>query len=97
MVPLVANMTEFGKTPLISCAEFASMGYGGVLFPVTALRTALKSVEGLLAELKLFGTQRDWLHHMMSRQELYGLLRYPEALETVGRNHEHRNERITGT
>jgi methylisocitrate lyase len=96
-VPLVANMTEFGKTPLLSSAEFASMGYAGVLFPVTALRTALRAIEGLLAELKLFGTQRDWLHHMMTRQELYGLLRYPEPLETVGRNHEHRNERITGT
>jgi methylisocitrate lyase len=96
-IPLVANMTEFGKTPLLSCAEFGSMGYGGVLFPVTALRTALRAIEGLLAELKLFGTQRDRLHHMMTRQELYGLLRYPEPLETVGRNHEHRNERVTGT
>jgi methylisocitrate lyase len=96
-VPLVANMTEFGKTPLLSCAEFGSMGYGGVLFPVTALRTALRAIEGLLAELKLFGTQRDWLHHMMTRQELYRLLRYPESLETVGRNYEHGNERITGT
>jgi methylisocitrate lyase len=82
MVPLVANMTEFGKTPLLSCSEFASMGYRGVLFPVTALRTALRAIEGLLAELKLFGTQRDWLHHMMTRQELYGLLRYPESLES---------------
>jgi methylisocitrate lyase len=81
-VALVANMTEFGKTPLLSCAEFASMGYRGVLFPVTALRTALRAIEGLLAELKLFGTQRDWLHHMMTRQELYGLLRYPESLES---------------
>jgi methylisocitrate lyase len=79
--PLVANMTEFGKTPLLTCAEFASMGYGGVLFPVTALRTALRAVEELLAEMKLFGTQRDWLHHMMTRQELYGLLRYPERIE----------------
>jgi len=81
-VPLVANMTEFGKTPLLSSAEFASMGYRGVLFPVTALRTALRAIEGLLAELKLFGTQRDWLHHMMTRQELYQLLRYPESLES---------------
>jgi methylisocitrate lyase len=82
--PLVANMTEFGKTPLLSCAEFASLGYRGVLFPVTALRTALRAIEALLAELKLFGTQRDWLHHMMTRQELYGLLRYSESLESRG-------------
>ena len=83
-VPLIANMTEFGKTPLLSCAEFASMGYRGVLFPVTTLRTALRAIEGLLAELKLFGTQRDWLHHMMTRKELYSLLRYPESLESQG-------------
>jgi methylisocitrate lyase len=81
-VPLVANMTEFGKTPLLSCAEFESLGYRGVLFPVTALRTALRAIEALLAELKLFGTQRDWLHHMMTRKELYTLLRYPESLES---------------
>jgi len=81
-VPLVANMTEFGKTPLLSCTEFASLGYRGVLFPVTALRTALRAIEALLAELKLFGTQRDWLHHMMTRKELYRLLRYPESLDS---------------
>jgi methylisocitrate lyase len=80
--PLVANMTEYGKTPLLTCAEFASMGYRGVLFPVTALRTALRGIEALLGELKLFGTQRDWLHHMMTREELYRLLRYPESLES---------------
>ncbi|HEX6532073.1 MAG TPA: methylisocitrate lyase [Nitrospira sp.] len=83
-VPLVANMTEFGKTPLFSCNEFAAMGYRGVLFPVTTLRTALRAIEALLAELKLFGTQRDWLHHMMTRNELYALLRYPESLESQG-------------
>jgi methylisocitrate lyase len=75
-LPLIANMTEFGKTPLLSVAEFESLGYRGVLFPVTALRTALRAIEALLAELKLFGTQRDWLHHMMTRQELYDLLGY---------------------
>jgi methylisocitrate lyase len=83
-VPLIANMTEFGKTPLLRCAEFASMGYRGVLFPVTTLRTALRAIEALLAELKLFGTQRDWLHHMMTRNELYALLRYPESFESQG-------------
>ena len=97
-VPLVANMTEFGKTPLLSCVEFASMGYRAVLFPVTALRTALQAIEGLLAELKLFGTQRDWLHHMMTRQELYELLRYPESLESQeGRMYGYGNERVSGT
>ena len=80
-VPLIANMTEFGKTPLLSVAEFESLGYRGVLFPVTALRTAMRATGELLAELKLFGSQRDWLHHMMTRQELYDLLRYTNAQE----------------
>lgn len=78
-VPLIANMTEFGKTPLLSVAEFERLGYRGVLFPVTALRTALQAVDRLLAELKLFGSQKDWLHHMMTRQELYDLLRYTDS------------------
>lgn len=97
-LPLVANMTEFGKTPLVSCAEFAAMGYRAVLFPVSTLRTALRAIEGLLAELKRFGTQRDWLQHMMTRQELYGLLRYPESLEPQGgRTHGNHNARVSGT
>ena len=80
-VPLIANMTEFGKTPLLSVAEFESLGYRGVLFPVTGLRTALQTIERLLAELKMFGSQKDWLHHMMTRRELYSLLRYIDTHE----------------
>jgi methylisocitrate lyase len=92
-VPLIANMTEFGKTPLLSVAEFERLGYRGVLFPVTALRTALQAIDRLLAELKLFGSQRDWLHHMMTRQELYDLLRYKDSHERwEGRTYEHSNE-----
>lgn len=78
-VPLIANMTEFGKTPLLSVAEFERLGYRGVLFPVTGLRTALQAIDRLLAELKLFGSQKDWLHHMMTRRELYSLLRYTDS------------------
>jgi len=80
-VPLIANMTEFGKTPLLSVEEFKSLGYRGVLFPVTALRTALQAIERLLVELKLSGSQKDRLHHMMTRRELYSLLRYTNAHE----------------
>jgi methylisocitrate lyase len=95
-VPLIANMTEFGKTPLLSVAEFERLGYRGVLFPVTALRTALRAIGALLAELKLFGTQRDWLHHMMTRQELYDLLRYSDAQERQERReYGHGNERAS--
>lgn len=80
-VPLIANMTEFGKTPLLSVAEFERLGYRGVLFPVTGLRTALQAVDKLLAELKLVGSQKDWLHRMMTRRELYSLLRYKDSHE----------------
>lgn len=78
-VPLIANMTEFGKTPLLSVAEFERLGYRGVLFPVTGLRTASQAIGRLLAELKLFGSQKDWLHHMMTRRELYNLLGYTDS------------------
>lgn len=92
-VPLIANMTEFGKTPLLSVVEFERLGYRGVLFPVTALRTALRAIDSLLAELKLSGSQKDSLHHMMARHELYDLLRYTDSQEhREGRTYEHRHE-----
>lgn len=81
MIPLIANMTEFGRTPYLSVRDFESLGYRGVLFPVTALRAAAKAVEQLLVELKLFGTQRDWLDHMMTRRQLYDLLGYEDQAE----------------
>lgn len=81
-VPLIANMTEFGKTPYLSVGEFESLGYRGVLFPVSTLRVAARAVEKLLVELKFFGSQRDWLDHMMTRQELYELLRYDHEAGT---------------
>ena len=52
-------------------SDFAALGYRAVLFPVSTLRAAARAVDRLLGELKLFGTQRDWLDHMMPRQELY--------------------------
>jgi methylisocitrate lyase len=76
--PLVANMTEFGKTPYLSVGEFEDLGYRLVLFPVTALRMAAKAVEQMLSELRAHGSQRDLLERMQTRQELYDLLRYAE-------------------
>ncbi len=78
LVPLVANMTEFGKTPFLTADEFASLGYRVVLFPVTALRVAAKAIADLLAELKRQGTQRDAVPRMLTRQQLYGLLGYAD-------------------
>lgn len=77
-VPLVANMTEFGKTPYLNVREFEDLGYRLVLFPVTALRMATKAIERVLLELRSHGSQRELLEQMHTRQQLYDLLRYEE-------------------
>ena len=74
--PLVANMTEFGKSPLLGFDELADMGYRVVLYPVTLLRVAMKAVETALAILAADGSQRELLDLMQTRQELYDLLDY---------------------
>jgi methylisocitrate lyase len=76
--PLIANMTEFGKSPLLSVRQLATMGYRGVLFPVTLLRTAMKAVETALARLAAEGTQTGFLDSMQTRAELYDLLGYAD-------------------
>jgi len=74
--PLVANMTEFGKTPYITADEFAGIGYNIVLFPMTCFRLAMRSVETALGELKAKGTQKRLLNKMQTREALYKLLGY---------------------
>jgi len=74
--PLVANMTEFGKSDLLPLEEFKQLGYAGVLLPVTLLRVAMKAVEESLAAIAQDGTQQALLPRMQSRQELYELLDY---------------------
>ncbi|MBL8878070.1 MAG: methylisocitrate lyase [Phycisphaerales bacterium] len=73
---LLANMTEFGKTPCLTADEFAAMGYRIVIFPVTLMRCAMKAVEQALHELRSRGTQKNILDRMQTRQELYDLLGY---------------------
>ena len=77
-VPLVANITEFGKTPYLTVKEFEALGYRLVLFPVTALRVATQAIEAMLEELRSLGTQQRSLDKMQTRQRLYELLRYAE-------------------
>jgi methylisocitrate lyase len=74
--PLLANMTEFGRSPNLDFAALAAMGYQIVLYPVTALRAALRAAETTLAEILNKGHQRDALPRMLSRAELYDLLDY---------------------
>lgn len=79
--PLIANMTEFGKTPLIPAASFAAMGYAGVIFPVTVMRAMLSVARSLLKDLFETGTQQGWMDQMLTRRELYDLVDYPQWIE----------------
>lgn len=74
--PLLANMTEFGKTPLITLDEFTELGYSFVLFPMTAFRAAMKAMEEALAELRDRGTQQRLIGRLTTREELYRLIKY---------------------
>jgi methylisocitrate lyase len=75
-VPLLANMTEFGRSPNLDFAELAGMGYRLVIYPVTALRVAVRAAQEALADLLAKGHQRDSLGRMLTRRELYDLLDY---------------------
>src|ERR1051325_41885 len=77
-VPLLANMTEFGKTKLLTAKQLADLGFNVVIYPVTALRLAMKAVEEGLQLIKSEGTQTSLLNRMQTRAELYELLRYEE-------------------
>jgi methylisocitrate lyase len=76
--PLLANMTEFGKTPYISVQEFESFGYNLVIFPMTAFRIMMRAVEDGMRILKETGTQTGLLDRMTSREDLYRLIHYQE-------------------
>lgn len=75
--PLLANMTEFGKGPILSLAELSQLGYAAVLFPVTLFRVAMLAVETALDQLAVEGTPRNFIDVMQTRQHLYDLLDYP--------------------
>jgi methylisocitrate lyase len=80
-LPLMANMTEFGKSPLLSFQELSDIGYRMVIFPQSAFRVSMKASEEFLRALKKSGAQKDWLDKMQTREELYQLLQYDPAAE----------------
>lgn len=84
-VPLVANMTEFGKTPYLSASEFEALGFAAVLFPMLAFRMMLHAVDSGLGELARSGTQAGLLDRMTTRAELYELVEYPAWTEAERR------------
>ena len=81
--PLLANMTEFGRTPFFTAAEFQELGYKMVIWPVSSLRVANKAQEQLYAAIKRDGGTQNMLDRMQTRQELYSTIHYAdyEALD----------------
>ncbi len=75
--PLLANMTEFGQTDLISAERFEALGYNLVIFPMTAFRVMLRAVSEAYATLLRTGTQAELLSAMKTREQLYELIEYP--------------------
>jgi methylisocitrate lyase len=76
--PLLANMTEFGKSPLLPFDQLAGMGYKAVIYPLTAMRAAMRAAEEALKTVRDQGTQQSLLGRMQSRAELYDLLGYQD-------------------
>jgi methylisocitrate lyase len=74
--PLLANMTEFGKTPDIPAARFQELGYRVVIYPLSMMRLAMGEVTRGLAALRRDGSVRESLPRMQTRKELYDLLGY---------------------
>lgn len=76
--PLLANMTEFGKTPMIPLQDFEDFGYNIVIYPMTAFRIMMKAIEDALGVLYNEGTQGGILDKMTTRKDLYELLHYQD-------------------
>jgi methylisocitrate lyase len=81
-VPLLANMTEFGKSPLLPFEELRDLGYRMVIFPQSAFRVSMKATAEFLRDLKKRSSQVDWLEKMQTRAELYELLDYDPAKDS---------------
>lgn len=77
-VPLLANMTEFGKSELLDADTLQNLGFNLVIYPVTTLRLAMKAVEDGLVEIRDKGHQRDLLDRMQHRRRLYEVVRYED-------------------
>ncbi|WP_421725769.1 methylisocitrate lyase [Bauldia sp.] len=83
--PLLANMTEFGKSDLLPANELQALGASIVIYPVTTLRVAMKAAGDVLNEISETGTQRAALDRMQTREQLYDLLQY-ERYNTLDRD-----------
>ncbi|HZF97356.1 MAG TPA: methylisocitrate lyase, partial [Pseudoxanthomonas sp.] len=77
-VPVLANITEFGKTPLFTVEELGSAGVGIVLYPLSAFRAMNKAAEAVYAAIRRDGHQHNVLDLMQTREELYERIGYHE-------------------
>ena len=75
-IPILANITEFGKTPLFGCEELSQSGVDMVLYPLTAFRAMSKAAEEVFKEIKMSDSQESLLKNMQTRDELYDVLDY---------------------
>lgn len=75
-VPVLANITEFGQTPLFTVDELKSVGVQLVLYPLSAFRAMSQAALGVYSEIRQQGTQKAVLDRMQTRTELYEVLRY---------------------
>ena len=77
-VPVLANITEFGKTPLYTVAELEGAGVQLVLYPLSAFRAMSKAAEAVYGAIRSEGTQKSVIDRMQTRTELYEVLGYHE-------------------
>jgi methylisocitrate lyase len=75
-VPVLANITEFGKTPLFTVQELASVNVGLVLYPLSAFRAMARAAESVYGAIRRDGTQKNVIDRMQTRAELYDVLGY---------------------
>lgn len=80
-VPLLANMTEFGKSKLLTKSQLENLGYNIVIYPMTCFRLAMGAIEAGLSEIKAKGTQESLVDKMQTRKRLYEILNYEKYNE----------------
>ena len=85
-VPVLANITEFGQTPLFTVGELHDVGVRLVLYPLTAFRAMNATAANVYRTLRTFGTQRDLIEFMQTREDLYDVLDYHAMEQNVSGN-----------
>ena len=75
-VPVLANITEFGKTPLFTVSELEEAGIGLIIYPLSAFRAMSKAASAVYEVLRRDGTQKSAVGMMQTRDELYEVLKY---------------------